>query len=88
MYELSERNSNKFGEQLLAGEHDIVVQNRLRSCTDILCLALFILFAGAFVGLLIYALVSGNPNKVFNVYNADQKQCYTTADTKCTHLLR
>jgi hypothetical protein len=56
MYELSERNS-KVGDDLLAGEHDIVVQDRRRGCSDIICLVLFILFVGVFIGLLIYAIV-------------------------------
>lgn len=49
-----------------------------------LCLVLFLLFLFAFLGLLIYGLVKGDPNKVFNVYNAKQVQCYTQTATPCT----
>jgi hypothetical protein len=83
MYELSEKANNKFGEPLLSGEHDIVVQNPHRSCTDICCLILFLLFVGAFIGLLAYGIISGDPKKVINAYNIQQVQCYNTPSTTC-----
>lgn len=78
--------NQKFAEPLLVGDHDIIVQNNNRSCTDILCLILFILLTGAFIGLLSYGLISGTPKKVFYVYNSNETQCYTT-DTQCIDLI-
>jgi hypothetical protein len=41
---------------LISVDHDIITHNKDRSCSDILCLFLFIVFAALFVGLLIYGL--------------------------------
>lgn len=39
---------------------------------------LFFIMTGAFVGLLVYGLIQGNPKKVIYVYNAQQIQCINT----------
>ena len=61
-----------------------MVSNDKRRCTDILCLILFILALFAFIGLLIYGVISGTPLDVVSVYNSNQVKCRSNPNFKCT----
>lgn len=76
--ELSERET-KVGLPLISVDHDVIVDDKNRSCSDILCLFLFIAFAAIFIGLLIYGLIAGDASKVFAVYNSNHVRCDTSA---------
>ena len=53
----------------------IMVPNQLRSCTDVLCAILLFLFIGAFVGLLIYGIITGDFSEIVSVHNSDGVRC-------------
>jgi len=79
MFELQSRNNSKnFAPPLLIADHNIVVSNSDRTCTDTVCVILFLGFFGAFMGLLTYGLISGNVKSVFAIYNSDHIKCDST----------
>jgi hypothetical protein len=58
--------------------------NYLRSCTDTLCLVLLALALAAYVGLLAYGLIVGDPLAVIAIHNSDGVRCNTNPSFKCT----
>ena len=72
------RPTNKFGEPLIEGDHDIVVPDRDRGCTDIICLFLFFGLMGTFIGMMAYGIYEGNPRVILDVYNVGRTRCSTT----------
>jgi hypothetical protein len=53
--------SNRSNHPFIDKEMDQEGPVQDRQCTDIVCLILFFLFLGAFIGILIYAIVTGSP---------------------------
>lgn len=51
-----------------------------RSCTDIVFLILFCMFLGAFIGILIYAIVTGSPVEAISIHNSDGVACYKNSN--------
>ena len=72
---------NKYGEPFIEGDHEIVVPDRERGCTDIICLILFFILMGGFIGLMAYGIIEGEPAKILDVYNINQIRCSTTQFT-------
>ena len=59
-----------------------------RSCTDVLCTLLFILFFGAFILVSIFGLKNGDPKTLFAPLDSDGKFCGVSAgyeDFKLLH---
>ncbi|KAK9719051.1 Plasma-membrane choline transporter [Popillia japonica] len=46
-----------------------------RSCTDVICLFIFIVFIGCWAGIGIYAFVNGDPNKLLVPRDSDGNRC-------------
>jgi hypothetical protein len=64
-----------------------VLPNAARRCTDLVCAVIFGLFLAAFLGLLIYGIVTGNYLSVVSVHNGSQQQCNQNPDFYCTSSL-
>lgn len=60
-----------------------MIPDNERSCTDIICTILMALSIAAFVGLLVYGIVSGNFFAVVAMHNTDGFRCNTDPDFKC-----
>ena len=57
--------------------------NYLRTCTDVICIAMLLLILVGFAGLMIYGLVKGDAPAVVSLYNADQVRCNKNQDFPC-----
>ena len=82
--ELTERQNGKFAEPLIGDSSaDTIVANEHRGCTDIVCAILIFLCIGAFVGLLIYGIITGNLLAVISVYNGAGVRCNSQSNFYC-----
>eukprot|EP00095_Tigriopus_kingsejongensis_P005861 maker-scaffold38_size502422-snap-gene-1.13 protein:Tk05861 transcript:maker-scaffold38_size502422-snap-gene-1.13-mRNA-1 annotation:"hypothetical protein DAPPUDRAFT_305570" len=64
----------KYGEK---HEHDPEFDGPIkkRSCTDILCLLLFLIFIGAWIAVAVYAFINGNPERLIYPSNSNGEIC-------------
>lgn len=46
-----------------------------RGCTDCICCIIYVLFLGAFFGVLFYGIVKGDPTRLATVFDYDKNQC-------------
>lgn len=58
-------------------EHDADFQGPInkRSCTDVICLLLFLVFLGAWIAVAVYAFANGNPQRLIYPSNSDGEIC-------------
>ena len=70
--------NNRFQTPLIADEPiEVVLPNYLRTCTDVICVAVLVLVIAAFAVLMVYGLIAGDPNSVIAIYNSNQVRCNT-----------
>lgn len=56
--------------------------NYNRSCTDFLCLVLFLAFLASMVSIAIYSLVKGDPKALYKPYDGKSRICGFDEDVK------
>jgi len=73
--------NKEFGEPL---KHDPAFKGPLqkRSCTDVICLLLFITFIVAWAGVGIYAFTHGDPSKLLSPTNSQGQKCAVDTEVK------
>ena len=88
-FELQEKKNNRFQAPLISNEPiEVIMPNYLRSCTDVVCIAMLVIVIGGFAGLMTYGLIVGDPLAVIAIYNSDGARCNTNPQFSCKKYLR